>query len=177
MVDCFQKKTNKIITGPNAPTASNLKAFLQKHPSYEVLRGKADQTQQDAVNLAASMFIPDLTTLPIKSRVPWFLDLFSPLWFLVSRKGVGHFWSLTCLWKALAVKSIWNCFWLHISVNMRIYGLIKKLFFEISSNQVSYTLTDLHHGNNDSKTSKSHRLVSLNDMCFNYFINTIFRTC
>lgn len=33
-----RRNTGKILTGPNAPTASTLQAFLERHPTFEVLR-------------------------------------------------------------------------------------------------------------------------------------------
>lgn len=34
----FERKTGKILTGPNAPTPSTLKAFIQRHPTFQVLQ-------------------------------------------------------------------------------------------------------------------------------------------
>ena len=34
----FSRKTGKFLTGPNAPTATTLQAFLEKHPTFEVVR-------------------------------------------------------------------------------------------------------------------------------------------
>ncbi|XP_059050860.1 death-inducer obliterator 1 isoform X2 [Achroia grisella] len=34
----YERKTGRILAGPNAPTAENLKAWLQKNPTFEVVR-------------------------------------------------------------------------------------------------------------------------------------------
>ncbi|XP_063822879.1 death-inducer obliterator 1 isoform X1 [Ostrinia nubilalis] len=34
----FERKSGKLLAGPNAPTAENLKAWLQKNPTFEVVR-------------------------------------------------------------------------------------------------------------------------------------------
>jgi hypothetical protein len=36
----MERRTGKILTGPNAPTAANLRSWLERHPSFEVLRPK-----------------------------------------------------------------------------------------------------------------------------------------
>ncbi|XP_072940862.1 uncharacterized protein pps isoform X2 [Epargyreus clarus] len=34
----YERKTGRLLAGPNAPTADNLKGWLQKHPTFEVVR-------------------------------------------------------------------------------------------------------------------------------------------
>lgn len=45
----FERRTGKCLAGPNAPTAENLKSWLQKNPTFEVVRpGTLGSTKPNA---------------------------------------------------------------------------------------------------------------------------------
>lgn len=61
----IERKTGNVLAGPNAPTTSNLKTWLQEHPTYEVV--------QPGTNIIKSS--PNITKIKAKSNAPKFLSV------------------------------------------------------------------------------------------------------
>ena len=61
----FERKTGKILTGPAAPTDSTLHLWLEKHPTFEVLRPGQQVGQSAAVFYAQSKLWVTLLLAPI----------------------------------------------------------------------------------------------------------------
>lgn len=66
----YERKTGRLLAGPNAPTAENLKAWLQSNPTFEVVRPGTLSTIKPAVGKKKSLETNKIQTTLNFERIP-----------------------------------------------------------------------------------------------------------